>query len=312
MTFVTFHASLNPETETALQSKGIHLAAASTYERQINWLLRSAEFYFPGCRMVVITDLETQFDDVIHDRLQGPIELFRANAPGHGAMLTRARAQVEWLEHEQRNQTLHIDPILLVDSDMIINGSLDELRASDYDVALTYRTHRKMPINGGVFIIAPGKIDEALRFSRWVEDIYTSTFPNDLWFGHQRSLIVASGSDDFEASDKRSLMARCPLSSSGDDRSVRLKLLPVEQWNHTVDVRMKAMKAFRNARILHFKGSRKLLMGPYFSASIHPNQELSKWLSFYWTAMIQRWRRKLAKRGKIIQLLFAKISAPFE
>jgi len=304
MTFVTFHASLNSETEDILQSKGVHFNTADIYERQINWLLRSAEFYFPACRMVVITDLDTNFNDLIHDRLKGSVEIFRAKAPGHGAMLSRARAQVEWLEQEKLNQTLQAEPIILVDSDMIINGSMDELRSSDYDVALTYRTHRKMPINGGVFIIAPGQMDNALRFSRWVEQIYTSKFSDDLWYGHQQALIETVGRADFDASNKSHLLAHCPSPSSGDDQPVRIKLLSVEDWNYTVDVTLKSARALLKARILHFKGTRKLLMEPYFSAFILSNRGFFKCFSFYRKAITQDWRPKLAKRSQKFKLLF--------
>ncbi len=300
MTFVTFHASLNSETENSFQESGIHLRSMDIYERQINWLFRSAEHFYPACRMVVITDLETGFDNVIHERLQGRIEIFRAQAPGSGAMLSRAQAQVEWLEHEETNGASQNDPVLLLDSDMLINGRMEELRAAHYDVALTYRSHRKMPINGGAFIIGPGKRLPALVFSRWVEGIYKERFADDLWYGHQMALIEAAGRREFEQSKKTSLTAMRPASAPADDAPVHLSLLSVDEWNRTVDVELLSLAGIRRARILHFKGPRKKLMEAYFNGFLAPRPTVGSQMGFYLYGMGYTTRKKLARRVRRI------------
>lgn len=309
-TFVTFHASLNPQVQTDFQTRGVHLRSHTLYEMQINWMFRSAQAKYPLCRKVIITDQETRFDAAIYEHVDGEIEIFRAQAPGSGAMLSRAQAQVEWLEHEAADGTPQDQPILMLDSDMLINGALEELCSSDYDIALTYRKDPRMPINGGAFFIAPGQRIHALHFSRWVEAIYRDKFPGDLWYGHQLALIEAVGRDAYEKSDKTALAVSPPLSLSQNGAPVRLKLLSVAKWNRTADLELGALNALHGARILHFKGARKKLMQAYFSGFVAPNPSFRWRVAFYLIGAAQRLGKALVKRGKRLRRSFLKRRGP--
>ncbi len=145
---------------------------SNVYENQINWLFRSARFIYPDCRLVIITDQETHFSDSIGEDLHGAVEIFRGRAPGCGAMLSRALSQVKWIEDEEMRKMPQDAPVFLLDSDMSINGPLEAQSTTNYDIVLTYRSRAKMPINGGLFVIAPGSRAQALAFSQQVVKIY--------------------------------------------------------------------------------------------------------------------------------------------
>ncbi|HEX8464741.1 MAG TPA: hypothetical protein VF627_09005 [Abditibacterium sp.] len=275
---MTFHANLGNETHRKLQKRGVDLMMHSSYEAQINWLFRSAERFYPRCRKVIITDQETEFHPVIHDHINGEIEIFRAHFPGSGAMLSRAQAQTEWLEKEVAKGGGQDSPIVMLDSDVLINRDLEPLCSLNYEIAMTYRGNDEMPINGGVFFIAPLQQEAALRFSRWVQFIYESHFSEDIWYGHQRALIETIGWENYKNRTKIGAVLTVPpaaLQNADDNRSVQAQLWHVGEWNRTVSVKWLKIRKMSSARILHFKGPRKILMRPYFFGYLQSPQSLA-------------------------------------
>jgi len=288
-TFVTFHAAMGDEVHHKLRKRGVDLMMQSSYEAQINWLFRSADRFYPGCRKVIITDQNTRFEAAISQHLQGETEIFRSQFPGSGAMLSRARAQTEWLAAEALRGDVQDHPIVMLDSDILINRELEALGANDYDIGLTHRRHDEMPINGGTFFIAPQARAAALQFSRWVQLTYETGFAQDIWYGHQHALIKTIDWQNYRKtlkSEDRILLLPSPFSQEESD-PVRIRLFGRHHWNHTASVKVSHIKQMPEARILHFKGPLKILMRPYFLGYVRSPQSLGDHIKrMFWRAIL--------------------------
>jgi len=137
--FAAFHAARPPGADGPHPNANLD---ADGYLRMLDLLFRSARLFHRDAVCTLLTDRETRVDGV-----RGPWR--RVEAPvDHGAlMLSRAQAQLQWVE--QRDFTR---PLALLDSDILLAGPLQALFDGSFDVALTWRAESETV---SVAVLAP-------------------------------------------------------------------------------------------------------------------------------------------------------------
>lgn len=249
--FVSFHA------DRPTGSVGVHPnanLATNEYTRMLDLLFQSARLTHPRARCVLLTDAATAARGV-----QGPFDRWERTVD-HGALMrSRAEAQLAFLEQDALDR-----PIALLDSDILVNGSLAPTFAEDFDVAVTWRPLRKMPINGGVLLLNNHRPERTRAFFRRFVHLYRTKYSGDgnaAWFGDQYALLHAVGASYDE-------LAHQPWIERDD---CRIRVLPCETHNFSPEPRLAAVAGgLPDKLVLHFKGQRKRLMQPFWDAFLQP------------------------------------------
>ncbi len=225
----------------------------SEYIEMIRWLYQSARLFHPKVTMSVITSA--------HTNLRGlDIPFKRVDCPFSPAsiMQDRAAAQVGYLDQFDFSA-----PLLFLDPDILINGSLSQLASEDFDIALTWRMSEVMPINGGVIFVS-GRRPEIIRsFFRRYLAIYQQEYADQKqWFGDQMALRDAVGLNCSQISPQKTQTVKTAEGAT-------CLLLPAHSFNRSPHNRLNAIvEPIKDAAILHFKGERKRLMKLYWQAHL--------------------------------------------
>ena len=249
--FVTFHS------DRPVDDAGAHPNAnlgAGEYMRMIDMLFRSVRLFHRHARCTLLTDAATRVNGV-----RGRWRRSVHEVDYRRLMLSRTRAQHDYVSaHDFRC------PLALIDSDILVNGSLGSLCDQDFDVALTVRPSKRMPINGGLIILNNRRPDRSRAFVRRLLEIYETRFTDDAqWYGDQLALVACLDRP------VRELSEAAPV-TVGD---VRVLLLPCETFNFSSDADPRAIeRPLPDKRILHFKGPRKPLMPLYWAAHLRPRE----------------------------------------
>lgn len=259
ITFVIFHVELEKRA-----GPGESVEDSCDFNELTEIAFRSATLFHPNCRKVLLTDEHTEF------HLSSDIEIIRKKIDPEALMLSRMRCQVEFLE--QQNPQSHF---VFLDSDIVINGSLEELFANDFEVGLTYVCPRnrdsfaeRMPINGGLFFFKGSQETSALNFMKGVYSCYQEETVEgyEHWWGDQNALMEFVGRDRFSQRESDSL-------SVGD---LQIMLLPAEEYNFSPRNEMKNIRRpYAEKKVLHFRGPRKRLMLPYWNLYLAPRENPS-------------------------------------
>jgi len=268
--FVSFHADRpavggGAHPHTNLESDG--------YMQMLDLLFRSARLFHPGAVCTLLTDAATRLRLV-----RGPVR--RVDAPIDHArlMLSRAQAQLRLVEASDFAR-----PLVLLDSDILLNGSLRSVFAEDFDVALTWRASVDQPINGGLLLLGNHRPEAARRFFRRYVELYQERHAGDgraTWYGDQLALrdVVGLGYQQMSGTDMVEI------------DGCRVRLLPCATHNFSPDNRLAAIAdGLADKCVLHFKGQRKRLMAPFWSTFLQPRE--SRWP---WARLLgERARRRL-------------------
>lgn len=146
--------------------------------------------------------------------------------------------------------------VVLMDTDMLLLRSVDELFVDDFDIGLTVRKFPPPPINGGFYVVNMRHKARVLRFFDGLLSVYES-LPAEArrWNGDQIALA--------RLLDPPTRNIRAALHSRWQD--VRIKYLPVRIYNNTPR-RILLKRTLYNpaAKVLHLKGRRKGSMPSYF------------------------------------------------
>ncbi len=249
--FVSFHADRPPGID------GVHPNAnlqSQGYMRMLDLLFRSARLFHRGAVCTLLTSQETRVNGV-----RGPLRRLNLPIDHQALMLSRSQAQLACVERSD-----FVRPLVLLDSDILIRGSLQPLFAEDFDVALTWRTNKTMPINGGFLVLHNRRPEVGRAFFRRFLQIYRERYAvgsNAGWYGDQLALHDLVGISHKEI-HKHERVER---------DGCRIRLLPCEVYNFSPDNQLAAIQnGLPDKVVLHFKGQRKRLMEPFWQCFLEP------------------------------------------
>lgn len=251
--FATFHADVS---DRGL-SGGSHMPQTSEnmqHVRNIGLLFKSAMMFHPRSELHVLTSPQTKLNSLTMNYKRWDYEV-----DAGALMLSRAFAQQKML----RDNDFDL-PIVLADSDILINGNLGPVFEEEFDVALTWRPSINMPINGG-FLILNNRNPEAVRsfFDHFIA-VYRSKYQDSAsWYGDQLALRDICGVTYREMRDRK-------IMNIGGRK---ILFLPCETYNHTpADNFSSVLNPISEPLVLHFKGRRKRLMQAYWMAHLQARE----------------------------------------
>jgi len=257
--FVTFHVALG-------SNEAVHpnqTLAHQEYLSMIDMMFASARLFHPSAKRTVLTDTGTDFGGVRHNFDQ----TVRSSIDGKKMMLERANAQLQHVRNSEFKT-----PMVILDSDILINGSLLPIFDNDFDVALTWRANEAMPINGGFLLL--NNVRPAVTrqfFERFTRTYHEKYMDQATWFGDQLALRDCVG---------------LSLDGMGEQKVVevegcRILLLPCDIYNYSPKNQYAAIcTSLPDKAVLHFKGERKRLMRPFWRAWLQPRGSYAPWVHF--------------------------------
>ena len=230
---------------------------AYEYHELVNLAFRSVALFHPGCGRTLLTDNQT----VRWEGLPSDVAVKRGPADPR-LMLARLEAEIGFVRDAPAAALL-----VSLDGDILVNCSLAGLADGTWDIALTYRDDEEWPINGGVAFVDGGRRGNALKFLDQVRLRYLDDEAADSgWWGHQRALIETLGRAEFAARDADEMVID----------GVAVRLLPCDTFNFSPSEDGRDLgRELRDRRVLHFKGSRKVWMAPYFRAYLATRESRS-------------------------------------
>jgi Nucleotide-diphospho-sugar transferase len=259
ITFATFHIDCTPKAADHISKNNIHLDDRSEYLMQIDLMFRSAALAHPNCKKVVLTDLHTAFPGLSSD-----IQIYRLDLNPELVMLSRLEAQLHYITHHDLGSD-----IVLLDSDMLIQGSLKKLFSKDFSVGLTYRdptesNYQEMPFNGGVIFVTKSQKAQAIQFLERVYTLYQTEYSHQgTWWGDQYAMLGAVGQENFHQRTSDLLHVD----------NAKVQLLPCSVYNFSPNNKYRAIAlGFADKKVIHFKGPRKRLMPIYWDAYLKPRE----------------------------------------
>ncbi len=257
--FVTFHVSLRT-------SEAVHpnqTLAHDEYLSMIEMMFASARLFHPGAATTVLTDARTELK-----LRRGVVDrVVRAGIDTSKLMLERANAQLRHVLDSDFRQ-----PKVILDSDILVNASLEPVFDTDFDVAVTWREREDQPINGGFLILNNARPAVTKRFFERFTTIYRDRYSDQAaWFGDQLALRDCVGLGP-------SAMAKHDLVEVD---GCRVLLLPCDLYNFSPDNQYSEIcTALPEKSVLHFKGERKRLMRPFWRAWLRPRSSYSPKAAF--------------------------------
>lgn len=269
--FVTFHVELGTVAPVHPNKTMTH----PEYMSMIDMMFASAGFFHPEAIFTVLTDQTTRF------KRSGELgQLIRNSMDASKLMLERTQSQLKYILSNDFKK-----PIVVLDSDILINRCLLPVITDDYDVALTWRASKRMPINGGFLILNNARPAVTKNFFERYASTYQSKYLDKAdWFGDQLALSDCVG-------------LRYPDYASKvivDSDGCRILLLPCETYNFSPENQFsEIVSPLLDKFVLHFKGERKRLMNPFWTAWLKPGQTRSPWAQVAgWYE--RRWLRRQA------------------
>ena len=233
-------------------------------------LFRSARIFHRNVICTLLTDDQTNMDKL------ATVFQRRNYAIDHQAlMLSRSLAQFKYIDEFDFSH-----PLVLIDSDILVNGSIQSIFDEDFDVALTWRNNKLMPINGGMVILNNRRPDAVRNFFRRFISIYQASYSNSInshWYGDQLALrdLIDQGPEDF--SDHKIIVVN----------GCRILLLSCDIYNFSPNNKYQEICSDLSGKIiLHFKGERKRLMSHFWKAWIKSRASYLPWDWF------QAWRER--------------------
>ena len=274
MEFLTFHVDLGASA-TAHPNQTLQHQA---YISMIDMMFSSAQLFHPAIKRTILTDRRTDLAG-----LTTPARRIDSMMDYKQLMLERTELQLRYVLASEFTV-----PLVLLDSDVLINRSLTELMQRDFDVALTWRDNPVMPINGGVFILNNQRPERSKAFFENFAKIYREKYADKAeWFGDQLALrdCINLSHKEMEGLDVI------------DVNGSRVLLLPSDIYNFSPENQFKAIaKRLEDKVILHFKGERKRLMPIFWKAWLKPRQSCSPWTKFEgWKT--RRWLRREVRKN---------------
>ncbi|MEJ0013496.1 MAG: hypothetical protein WDM94_12925 [Bauldia sp.] len=211
----------------------------------IELIYRSALEREGAAEVVVLTDETTDLG-----ALTSSLQIVRYDLRDIPLMLARLTAESRYVSEHPLDR-----PIVLADTDILINRSIASLFADDFDVAVTVRRKRTMPINSGVRLIHNRRPEVSRRFMRELAELVGGRFLHEAnWWADQMALNAMVSID-----------ARLRLPASVTHNGFIVRALPVGEYNYSPPAhRWAMMLPYRRKAILHFKSARRKALMPDF------------------------------------------------
>lgn len=222
----------------------VGLKSPDLYMDMVAMMAASVRRSHPDGRVVLLTDDRTVIPPGVADAV--------VRAPGVNPMeLMFDRVQVE---RAYMRSPLFDHPTVFLDSDVLVNQSLDSVFREPFDVGLTWRREIPgQPYNGGVKFAVPGP--GSLKF--WDANLFLQARMDDKrrrWWGDQIAMHETVGIPEEELGRRTHAVVE-------DD--IRVRLFPCETHNYSPPVDRPPPKKLNGRLLLHFKGDRKPMMKDY-------------------------------------------------
>lgn len=213
------------------------------YAEMVRLMAASARKLHPNCRVVLLTDEYTKVPGLHEDAtIRGAIDPDKI-------MFFRMAIQTAYM----RSKFFDTHTVL-IDTDILVNRSLDGVFAHDFDVGLTWRRELPgQPFNGGVIFLKPGGkaeafMNEALALYTRLRDPKVNLLK---WYGDQIALAKTVDVEDREV-ERLGRVER---------HGAKIQFFPCRTHNFTPDREL--TKRSEERYLIHFKGQRKDMMKPY-------------------------------------------------
>ena len=226
---VCFHAQLSAERGSVAKPLDVQM---------INILWRSARAHNRLCQLTVLTDPGTEFPG-----LDPAITVHRNARRDVGLLLSRIMSQADYVDQHQFQH-----PLVVLDNDIIINGTIGSVFDEDFDVAVAFRRQKKSPINSGVVLLHNRRPDAVKAFANQQLAVFVERFGHlAQWWGDQASLNAMI-----------EVPRDIPVPSTVELHGAKVRLLDYMVWNRS-PIRTWAQVLFpkRRTKILHFKSARR-------------------------------------------------------
>jgi hypothetical protein len=238
----------------------------------IDLLFRSVLQKDPDTKLTVITTRATDLSAITQpfDRIDRAIAF-------EELMLERARAQLWYALERDWGR-----PLAMLDSDILVNGSLASVFSSDFDVGLTWRRDPRMPFNGGVTFLNNRRPQKVKSHLAKVVAVYESGFgAHAMWWGDQLAVAELVKATTLEHLRRGHAVFE----------DIRYAFFDGRIYNYTPSKKPLALlEPIRKRRILHLKGERKRYMRPFWELRIKGGPSLPLVASCL--SAIRLWRGK--------------------
>jgi hypothetical protein len=277
ITFVTFHIDASNGTDVGIVHPNTNLRLTE-YLDMIDLMFRSARLFHPGCRCVILSNRKTDLS-----LLSSRYEISVHDANPASLMLDRTRAMADFVK-----QFDFTGPLIFIDSDILLNSSLNRVCEKDFDVALTYRDRPMPPINGGLVLVNSKRPAACIDFFSRFLALYSEKYAGgSAWYGDQEALYDLIGPQHFEKRQNDVI----------DVKNCRVLLLPCDQYNFSPGADVSEIaSSLRERSIIHFKGGRKFLMPMFWDAYLGPRERLNlQTASKAILTHLKLWQSRIAK-----------------
>lgn len=247
LNFVTFHADISAQNVGAHPHTDL---AQGQYIEMISMLFASARRFHPGSVTTVLTTPTTNLSALGPDIVRLD---FDVNA--ETIMRDRMACQLSMLRDYDFKT-----PVVLLDSDILINAPLTDVFSQDFDVGLTWRRLEQMPFNGGVIFLNNRNKETAANFLGNVYQVFLERHAHRAkWYGDQTAI-----QDYLDVP-----LDQVERGVSLDKDDCRFAFFPCDTYNYSPDnLASEILLPLEDKAILHFKGARKALMPLYFEAHL--------------------------------------------
>lgn len=265
---VTFHVEINKGGD---DPSPIRSPDNKEYLDMVDMLFMSARQFHPGSSCIVLTDEHTRLGSLSSYCLR----MNYAVRPNK-IMFDRMGAQRAFIQDYDFSR-----PVMMADSDVLVNDSLDPVFQQNFDVGLTWRNNARMPINGGVLFINNKQPSACRRFFAVIHELYERKYAEQAgWYGDQYAL------HDFLGMTRKEIASHTGIVAA---HGCRILLLPCERYNYSPENTSASIASrFLDKYVLHFKGERKRLMKLYWQAHL---LSLNSWSPLDW---LRGWQARRA------------------
>ena len=147
--FVAFHIDIDDKVLKEAQSVAKAVNNEET-ENQLELMFSSVKKFYPKASLYILTDKTSKVNEYENSNV------IRYDLDKRYPILSRNKAWYKFLDREE-NATIFLD------SDILINSCFDELMATEFDIAFTYRNWKKWPINLGIVYVKNNKDKKAMK-----------------------------------------------------------------------------------------------------------------------------------------------------